>query len=133
MFFLGLCPLPSQGSRVDREQLPREGVEKAEALRFALLLSPLTLPLPADKVATNFTPIIPAARDLESCACMLISFSGVRLFATPWTVAHQAPPSVGFFSNNTGVGCPARCQGIFPSQGSNPRLLRLLHWQVLYP
>ena len=30
---------------------------------------------------------------LESCACML---SCVRLFATPWTVAHQAPLSVGF-------------------------------------
>ena len=24
------------------------------------------------------------------------SFSHVRLFATPWTVAHQAPPSMGF-------------------------------------
>ena len=24
---------------------------------------------------------------------------------TPWTVAHQAPPSVGFPSRNTGVGC----------------------------
>ena len=24
------------------------------------------------------------------------SFSRVRLFATPWTVAYQAPPSMGF-------------------------------------
>ena len=24
------------------------------------------------------------------------SFSRVQLFATPWTVAHQAPPSMGF-------------------------------------
>ena len=24
------------------------------------------------------------------------SLSRVRLFATPWTVAHQAPPSMGF-------------------------------------
>ena len=24
------------------------------------------------------------------------SLSHVRLFATPWTVAHQAPPSMGF-------------------------------------
>ena len=29
--------------------------------------------------------------------------SRVRLFATPWTVAHQAP-SMGF-SRNTGMGC----------------------------
>ena len=30
---------------------------------------------------------------------------------------------------NTGVGCCAFLQGIFPTQGSNPGLLRLLHWQ----
>ena len=31
---------------------------------------------------------------------------------------------------NTGVGCRALVQGIFPTQQSNLRLLRLLHWQV---
>ena len=31
---------------------------------------------------------------------------------------------------NTGVGCHALLQGLFPTQGSSPRLLRLLHWQV---
>ena len=31
---------------------------------------------------------------------------------------------------NTGVGCHALLQGIFLTQGSNPRLLCLLHWQV---
>ena len=30
---------------------------------------------------------------------------------------------------NTGVGCHALLQGIFPTQGSNSCLLRLLHWQ----
>ena len=33
---------------------------------------------------------------------------------------------------NTGVGCHARFQGIFPTQGSNPCLLCLLHWQASY-
>ena len=28
---------------------------------------------------------------------LLSRFSPVRLFATPWTAAHQAPPSIGFF------------------------------------
>ena len=28
------------------------------------------------------------------------------------------------------MGCYALLQGIFPTQGSNPRLLCLLHWQV---
>ena len=31
---------------------------------------------------------------------------------------------------NTGVGCHAVLQGIFLTQGSNPCLLRLLHWQA---
>ena len=31
---------------------------------------------------------------------------------------------------NTGVGCHALLQGIFPTQGSNPGFLRLLHWQA---
>ena len=30
---------------------------------------------------------------------------------------------------STGVGCCALLQGIFPTQGSNPCFLRLLHWQ----
>ena len=30
----------------------------------------------------------------------------------------------------TGVHCHALLQGIFLTQGSNPHLLRLLHWQV---
>ena len=121
--------------------------------------------------------------------------SRVRLLATPWTAAHQAPPSMGFSrqeywsgvplpspvhistivvsyvvhnnnslcllqisfgavtqscptlrahglqpprvlypwdspGKNTGVGFHFFLQRIFPTQGSNPRLLRLLHWQV---
>ena len=31
---------------------------------------------------------------------------------------------------NIGVGCHALLQGIFPTQGSNPRLLRFLHGQA---
>ena len=31
---------------------------------------------------------------------------------------------------NTGVGCFALLQGIFPTQGLNPHLFHLLHWQV---
>ena len=46
---------------------------------------------------------------------------------TPWTVAHQAPLFMGFSGKNTGVGCHALLQGIFPTQGLN---LHLLHWKV---
>ena len=54
--------------------------------------------------------------------------SRVRLFATPWTVAYQAPLSMGFSGKNTGVGYHFLLQGIFPTQGSNPGLL---HWRQM--
>ena len=34
------------------------------------------------------------------------SFSRVQLFATPWTVAHQAPPSMGFSRQEYWSGVP---------------------------
>ena len=37
---------------------------------------------------------------------------------------------MGFFRQNTGMGCHFLLQGIFLTQGSNPHLLSLLHWQV---
>ena len=48
-------------------------------------------------------------------------------FATPWTVAPQAPLSWDFPGENTGVGSHWLLQGTFPTQGSNPYLL---HWQA---
>ena len=41
------------------------------------------------------------------------------LFATPWTVARQAPLSMGSPGKNTGVGCHALLQGNLPTQESN--------------
>ena len=59
----------------------------------------------------------------------------VRLFAPPWTVAVQAPLSVGFSRQEYWSGCHFLLQGIFPTQGSNPCLLHcrwiiylLSHW-----
>ena len=48
------------------------------------------------------------------------SLSRVQLFATPWTVAYQAPPSMGFSSKSAGVDCHFLLQGIFLTQESNP-------------
>ena len=42
-------------------------------------------------------------------ACVLIH---TRLFATPWTVVHQAPLTMEFSSKHSGVGCHFLCQGI---------------------
>ena len=54
--------------------------------------------------------------------CEVKSLSRVRLFATPWTVALQAPLSMGFSRQYTGVDCHFLLQGIFPTQGLNPGL-----------
>ena len=36
--------------------------------------------------------------------------SRVKLFATPWTVAHQAPPSMGFSRQEPWSGLPKRSE-----------------------
>ena len=53
----------------------------------------------------------------------LLELSHVGLSATPWTVAHKAPLSMGFSRQNTGVGCHFLLQGIF----LNHRLICLQH------
>ena len=63
-------------------------------------------------------------------ACMLSCFSRVQLFATLWTVAHQAPLSMEFSRQEHWSGLPALLEGLFPIQGLNPSLLYLQHWQV---
>ena len=55
--------------------------------------------------------------------------SHVQLCVTPWTVAHQAPLSMGSPGKNTGVGCHFLLQRIFPTQGSN---LSLLHCRQIF-
>ena len=63
------------------------------------------------------------------CACVCV-VSRVQLFATPWTVTHQAPLSIGFSRQEYQSGLPFPLQKIFLAQGLNPRLVCLLHWQT---
>ena len=49
---------------------------------------------------------------------------------TPWTVAHQAPLSMGFSRQDYWSGLPFPSPGIFPTQGLNPGLLHCR--QILY-
>ena len=64
--------------------------------------------------------------------CVLSCFSHVQLCETPWTVACQAPPSIGFPRQEYWSGLPFPSPGIFPTQGSNLGLLLdrwvLYHW-----
>ena len=61
--------------------------------------------------------------------CQLLSH--VRLFVTPWTIAHQAPLSMQILQTRIlkWVVMPSS-KGIFPAQGSNLHFLHLLHWQA---
>ena len=49
------------------------------------------------------------------------SLSRVRLFATPWTAAHQVPPSMGFSRQGywSGVPLPSPIKALIPSKGCN--------------
>ena len=67
---------------------------------------------------------------IRYCADVLSCFSRVRLFATLWAIARQAPLSEGFSRQGSGVGCHTLLQRIFLTQGLNLGLLCLMHWQV---
>ena len=58
------------------------------------------------------------------------SLSRVRLFATLWTVALQAPLSMGFPRQEYWSELPLPPLGIFPTQGLNPHVLCFLYWQA---
>ena len=62
-------------------------------------------------------------------ACML-SHTVLLALCILWTIAHQSPLSIEFPGKNNSMGCHFLLQGIFPTQGSNPCLPRLQHWQT---
>ena len=49
------------------------------------------------------------------------SLSRVRLFVTPWTVAHQIPLSMGFSRQEYWSGLPFPSPGDLPDPGIEPR------------
>ena len=77
--------------------------------------------------ATKATPLLLLLLGSE---CAPGHFRRPHSFMALWAVARQAPLSMGFSSKSPGVGGRALLQGIFLTWGSNPCLLRLLHWQT---
>ena len=49
------------------------------------------------------------------------SLSRVQLFATPWTVAHQTPPFMGFSRQEYWSGLTFPSPGDLPNPGIEPR------------
>ena len=61
---------------------------------------------------------------LVECMCAQL-LSHVLLFATPWTVAHQAPLSVGFSHQEYWSGLPFPPPEDLPDPGIEPESLAL--------
>ena len=58
------------------------------------------------------------------CADPVLSrFSRVKLFAARWTIAHQAPLSMGFPRQKDGSGLPFPSPGDLPDPGIKPASL----------
>ena len=72
-------------------------------------------------------------RILARCSCAVLCLV-TRLCPTVCGLMDCSPPGCSVLGDspckNTGVGCRAHCQGIFPTQGSNPGLLHC--GQLLY-
>ena len=59
-------------------------------------------------------------RELALSKVKVKSLSRVRLFATPWTVAYQALPSMGFSRQECWSGLPFPSPGDLPDPGIEP-------------
>ena len=68
------------------------------------------------------------------CICTCMHAKSLQLYLTLCNPMDRSPPGSSVHGDspgrNTGVGCLALLQGIFPTQGSNLSLLCLLPWQA---
>ena len=65
---------------------------------------------------TTESPFLKAILHFYAC----LSLRHVRLFATPWTAAHQAPPSTGFSRQEYQSRLPFPPPGELPNPGIKP-------------
>ena len=77
----------------------------------------------------NFASHIPVLHNVYIWSLMKVkmkeSLSRVPLFATPWTVAYQAPQSMGFSRQEYWSGFPFPSPGDLPDPGIKPESLAL--------
>ena len=67
------------------------------------------MPVKALSASVTILPLVAGPRlclTRVSVAAAAKSLSCVRLYATPWTAAHQAPPSMGFSRQEYWSGVP---------------------------
>ena len=78
---------------------------------------PFQTPFPSALLAEEFSHLLAVVK-ISLCARVLSRFSHVSLFATPWTLACQAPLSMGFSRQEYWSGLPFPSPGVLP----NPRI-----------
>ena len=79
---------------------------------------------PGFKAAHDLASVYSPAQShmaLEKSEVKVKSLSHVRLFATPWTVAYQASPSMGFSRQEYHSVLPFPSPGDLPDPGMEPR------------
>ena len=72
------------------------------------------------KILSSQNPIQSTKNREKPSVCVLSHFSRIRLFGTPWTVAHQAPLSMGFSRPEYWSGSPYPSPGDLPNPGIEP-------------
>ena len=78
--------------------------------------SPLGSPVPGILQARTLEWVAISFSDAWKWKVKVKSLSRVRLLATPWTAAHQAPPSMGFSREEYWSGLPA-CNSVNAEYG----------------
>ena len=75
-----------------------------------------------DKMANNYTHMVSMLNSgFQWVSEWVKSLSRVQLFVTPWTAAHQAPPSMGFSRQEYWSGLPFPSPRDLPDPGIKPR------------
>ena len=97
---------------------------QSDANMCAMARTSITRPLISNP---NICPILLSSKKRPQPALLCLkekvkvkSLSHVRLFATPWTVAYQASPSMGFSRQEYWSGLPFPSPGDLPDPGIEP-------------
>ena len=90
------------------------------SLELGQLISGLTSHWEPPITSTSLLGLVPGEDGHRSVYQSCVLSHSVMFFVALWTVARQAPLSMGLL----------RQEEIFPTQGLNPSLLHLLHWQM---
>ena len=110
----GPCPTTREATRHRERSLVwqlRSAAAAAKSLQSCPTLcdpidgSPPGSPVPGILQARTLEWVAISFSNARQRKVKVKSLSRVRLLATPWTAAHQAPPSMGFFRQEYRSGC----------------------------